>query len=141
MALSAAQNQVDLAMSHEPAIAVAPPTYEATEKEALARNHRGSSDSSLSHAHAIAEFEADLVGEEPTTEDLSTLRRVSGSIPWIAFTVAFVELCERFGYYGCSVVCMYVHLLVLSKSNISHRHQLHSAPAARRTPYWQGSCF
>jgi len=47
-----------------------------------------------------------LVGEEPTEEDLATLPRVSGQIPWTAFTIAFVELCERFGYYGCQVLCM-----------------------------------
>ena len=36
-------------------------------------------------------------------EDLK-LRRVSGKIVWVAFTVAFVELCERFSYYGTTVV-------------------------------------
>jgi dipeptide/tripeptide permease len=54
---------------------------------------------------APVEFEADLIGEEPTEEDLKTLRRVSGKIPWTIFTIAFVELCERFGYYGCQVLC------------------------------------
>lgn len=33
-------------------------------------------------------------------DDLKNLRRVSGKIPWTAFTIAFVELCERFSYYG-----------------------------------------
>jgi POT family proton-dependent oligopeptide transporter len=41
---------------------------------------------------------------EPTEEELHTLRRVSGPIPWTAFTIAFVELCERFSYYGTTVV-------------------------------------
>ncbi|KAJ4301371.1 hypothetical protein N0V90_003463 [Kalmusia sp. IMI 367209] len=100
MALSAAQNQVDLAMSYEPKVAT--PMYEANEKEALAR---ASTSDSVVHGHAPVEFEADLEGEEPTAEELVTLPRVSGKIPWITFTVAFVELCERFGYYGCSVVC------------------------------------
>ncbi|KAJ5689832.1 hypothetical protein N7462_004224 [Penicillium macrosclerotiorum] len=40
----------------------------------------------------------------PNDEDLRTLRRVSGHIPWITFTVAFVELCERFSYYGTTAV-------------------------------------
>ena len=44
--------------------------------------------------------------DEVTEADLNTLRRVSGKIPWAAFTVAFVELCERFSYYGTTVVCM-----------------------------------
>ena len=41
----------------------------------------------------------------PTAEEVETLRRVAGSIPWSAFTIAFVELCERFAYYGTTVVC------------------------------------
>lgn len=43
--------------------------------------------------------------EIPTAEDLATLRRVSGKIPWSAYTIAFVELCERFSYYGTTAVC------------------------------------
>lgn len=115
MALSAAQNQVDIAMSHEPKVAT--PMFEASEKEALARTSssdkaygRNSTSDNVDH-NAVVEFEADLEGEEPTAEELATLPRVSGKIPWITFTVAFVELCERFGYYGCSVVCMYTILL------------------------------
>ncbi|KAL2810336.1 POT family-domain-containing protein [Aspergillus granulosus] len=42
--------------------------------------------------------------EKPTDEELNTLRRVSGKIPWIMWTIAFVELCERFSYYGTSVL-------------------------------------
>ena len=40
----------------------------------------------------------------PTEEDLVTLRRVPAKLPWIAFTVAFVELSERFAYYGTTAV-------------------------------------
>jgi POT family proton-dependent oligopeptide transporter len=43
----------------------------------------------------------------PTEEELATLRRVPGRIPWICFTVAFVELCERFAYYGTTAVRMF----------------------------------
>ncbi|EFR05005.1 peptide transporter PTR2-A [Nannizzia gypsea CBS 118893] len=39
-------------------------------------------------------------GNEPTKEDLATLRKVAGKLPWSAFLVAVVELCERFAYYG-----------------------------------------
>jgi proton-dependent oligopeptide transporter, POT family len=42
--------------------------------------------------------------ENITEEELLTLRRVSGKIPWQAYTLAFVELCERFSYYGSTVV-------------------------------------
>jgi POT family proton-dependent oligopeptide transporter len=45
----------------------------------------------------------------PTLEELegeNCLRRISAPIPWAVYTVAFVELCERFSYYGTQVVCM-----------------------------------
>jgi dipeptide/tripeptide permease len=40
----------------------------------------------------------------PTEEDKSTLRRVSGSIPWVAYSLCIVEFGERASYYGCSFV-------------------------------------
>lgn len=40
----------------------------------------------------------------PTEEDLVTLRRVSAHIPAKLFTIAFVELCERFSYYGTVIL-------------------------------------
>lgn len=46
----------------------------------------------------------------PTEADLhgpTALRRVAAPIPWAVYTVAFVELCERFSYYGTQVVCKY----------------------------------
>ena len=47
-------------------------------------------------------------GEEyPTTEEVDKLRRVCGPIPWSAYTIGFVELCERFSYYGTTIVCKY----------------------------------
>jgi len=39
---------------------------------------------------------------EPTAEELITLRRVADKIPYAAFSVVIVELCERFAYYGLS---------------------------------------
>lgn len=45
-------------------------------------------------------------GEEyPTAEELQTLERVQGPITWIIYTIAFIELCERFAYYGTTAVC------------------------------------
>lgn len=41
-------------------------------------------------------------GDEPTEEELATLRKVADHMPWSAFIVALVELCERFTYYGLS---------------------------------------
>jgi hypothetical protein len=106
MTSATASNAIDMAMSHEPKVAT--PMYEVGEKQALTEKAvLASSDSTESHhLSPPVEFEADLEGEEPTEEELVTLRRVSGKIPWVAFTIAFVELCERFGYYGCQVLCM-----------------------------------
>ena len=48
----------------------------------------------------------DIIGEDfPTEEELATLRRTAGKIPWKVYTIAFVELCERFSWYGTTVVC------------------------------------
>lgn len=46
-----------------------------------------------------------LLKPYPTEEEFATLPRVAGSIPWQAWTVAFVEFAERFSYYGTSAVC------------------------------------
>lgn len=46
----------------------------------------------------------DLHDELPTEEERQTLRRVSGKIKWAMYTIAFVELCERFSYYGSAVL-------------------------------------
>jgi len=40
----------------------------------------------------------------PTEEEMLTLRRVADSVPWNAYLIAFVELAERFSYYGTQVV-------------------------------------
>lgn len=40
--------------------------------------------------------------EEPTEEELKTLRRVQGPIPKRCYLIAIVELAERFAYYGLS---------------------------------------
>lgn len=42
----------------------------------------------------------------PSKRDLETLRRVKGHISPIIYTIAFIELCERFAYYGTTAVCM-----------------------------------
>ncbi|KIX96749.1 uncharacterized protein Z520_07469 [Fonsecaea multimorphosa CBS 102226] len=40
----------------------------------------------------------------PTKVELETLPRVADKIPWRVYTVAFVELCERFSYYGTQIL-------------------------------------
>ncbi|KZT57978.1 PTR2-domain-containing protein [Calocera cornea HHB12733] len=46
-------------------------------------------------------------GSEPTEEEKhgpNKLRRISGKINWPTYLIAFVELCERFSYYGTTAV-------------------------------------
>jgi proton-dependent oligopeptide transporter, POT family len=45
-------------------------------------------------------------GEQyPTKEELETLPRVVGKVGLVIYSVAFIELCERFAYYGTTAVC------------------------------------
>lgn len=61
-------------------------------------------DSSLSASGRKDSIDAD--GKEyPTAEEVDTLRRVCGTVPWASYTIGFIELCERFSYYGTTVVC------------------------------------
>lgn len=57
-----------------------------------------------------ASYHFQVGDEDPTLDELNgpdALRRISAPIPWSVYTVAFVELCERFSYYGTQVLCMY----------------------------------
>lgn len=59
----------------------------------------------LEHSQSLSVQEDDDWYEgKPTVEEMHTLRRVSGKIMWSMWTIAFVELCERFSYYGSSVL-------------------------------------
>lgn len=51
-------------------------------------------------ASAVDTITAD--GQEPTDEEKATLRKISDQLPWAAFIISIVELCERFTYYGLS---------------------------------------
>ncbi|KAJ2983740.1 hypothetical protein NQ176_g465 [Zarea fungicola] len=64
--------------------------------DAIPREVSGSDDSTSEETTAPGPF--------PTQEEWDTLPRVPGSIPWTAWTVAFVEFVERFSYYGTSAV-------------------------------------
>ncbi|KAH8114891.1 PTR2-domain-containing protein [Phellopilus nigrolimitatus] len=46
----------------------------------------------------------DAGAEAPSEEDRYYLRRVADTFPWSAYLIAFVELAERFSYYGTTVV-------------------------------------
>ena len=101
------------AMRHDPALALGPdekhahPNAHATE---LPPGYEGQP--TLSAAY---------VGDDyPTAEELLTLRKVANHIPWGAYTVAFVELCERFSFYGTTIVCEFAIKRI--PTSITQRH-------------------
>ncbi|KAL4956726.1 POT family-domain-containing protein [Aspergillus filifer] len=65
------------------------------EKQPLQQNSSAAASNSLSDSQGR---------EYPNPEELNTLRRVSGKVRWTAYTIAFVELCERFSYFGTTAV-------------------------------------
>lgn len=79
-------------------------------------------------------------GEQyPSAEELQTLRRTHGPVPYLIYTIAFVELCERFAYYGTIVVCESTYYFSLS--NALHHltltsQQLYQLAASRRIQDW-----
>ncbi|OLL22606.1 putative peptide transporter ptr2 [Neolecta irregularis DAH-3] len=64
----------------------------------------------VGHEREVIDLTKDLAGHyqdnlfDPTDEELRTLRRVSDKIPFRAFLVIIIELCERFTYYGLTAV-------------------------------------
>lgn len=54
----------------------------------------------LSSGDAASFVTAD--GDEPSDEEKQNLRKVADKLPWAAFLVCIIELCERFTYYGLS---------------------------------------
>jgi proton-dependent oligopeptide transporter, POT family len=100
---------------HDPALALPP-----DQKHAIPDAHKvepapmlgGRGGTGLRAKGNYLEADADgHVGQEgdewPTDEDLVTLRKVPDTVSLAAYTVAFVELCERFSYYGSQVICMF----------------------------------
>lgn len=67
-------------------------------------------DSKVDHVQSIQDTEkvGNVVitpdGESPTEEEMQVLRRVPDKIPRNIYTIAFIELCERFSYYGTTAV-------------------------------------
>lgn len=57
------------------------------------------------HEQAIYEVHEVSQGTEPTADEIATLRRVPDKVPLGVYSIAFVELVERFSYYGTTVVC------------------------------------
>jgi hypothetical protein len=71
-------------------------------------NNRASESAGSSSLKNPDDFEFDESAEardyssrqHPTEIELKTLKHVADDLPWSAFLIAVVELCERFAYYG-----------------------------------------
>ncbi|KAI5818347.1 putative PTR2-Di-and tripeptide permease [Pyronema omphalodes] len=46
---------------------------------------------------------------EPTEEELTTLRRVPGVLPFVCYTIAFIEFCERLSF--CGILTVFVNYI------------------------------
>ncbi len=108
------------AIDEGPVPVSAPPAFEEKVKE---KTYAQSQDAAASEQAC----------EYPTEEELHTLRRVADKIDWNVYTLAFVELCERFSYYGTTVVCEFpttfnLNLTDLDKSPISSNSLYRLAP-------------
>lgn len=57
------------------------------------------------HSHSDNDDDVALQKIYPTEDEMQTLHRVADKVPWTSFTIAVVELCERFSYYGTTAVC------------------------------------
>lgn len=73
--------------------------------EKLSDKHHAEHERRMSAPLEADDSERELVEGQPTSDELHTLRRVSAPLTFSVYTVAFVELCERFSYYGTQVVC------------------------------------
>lgn len=67
--------------------------------------HKGT-DSSVTMYEEHTPTEDDLLYPAPTAEEEKTLRKVSGSIPWVTWLLCLVEFAERASYYGAKQVFM-----------------------------------
>ncbi|KAF7118462.1 hypothetical protein CNMCM5793_007983 [Aspergillus hiratsukae] len=73
---------------------------------------------------------AHLQRQLPSDEEFKNLRRVAGDIPWTAYTVAVVELCERFSYYGTTAVFVNFIQRPLPEGSTTGAGYDHSVPGA-----------
>ena len=95
---------IEVAKAHQPSAAAAI-AHNDTEKKGLHETDEAMLPSEKGSMTAAPLYDDGRHVDHPTDEELVTLRRVSGKVPWTAYTIAFVELCERFSYYGTTAVC------------------------------------
>ncbi|KAI9733471.1 MAG: hypothetical protein M1818_007219 [Claussenomyces sp. TS43310] len=57
--------------------------------------------------HSLSVTTDGVPNDAPTPAELEgphALKRISAPIPWDVYAIAFIELCERFSYYGTTIV-------------------------------------
>ncbi|XP_006456297.1 hypothetical protein AGABI2DRAFT_195475 [Agaricus bisporus var. bisporus H97] len=84
------------AVADGPVLDLAEKHPEVVDDKVNARDEVSSEVDEVDDVHAGLEF--------PTEEERLTLRRVADALPWTAYLIAFVELAERFSFYGSQVV-------------------------------------
>lgn len=84
--------------------ATKPPYERGTTREAFSRPDTGEGVNADANKDLDQDLYEDDKSRSPTAHDLQTLPRVADTISWRVYTVAFVELCERFSYYGTQIL-------------------------------------
>ncbi|EKM75449.1 hypothetical protein AGABI1DRAFT_116381 [Agaricus bisporus var. burnettii JB137-S8] len=84
------------AVADGPVLDLAEKHPEVVDDKVNSRDEVSSEVDEVDDVHAGLEF--------PTEEERLTLRRVADALPWTAYLIAFVELAERFSFYGSQVV-------------------------------------
>lgn len=120
-----------------------PETMQAGALEDIVHDQRRTSVSAKGMATDVSYGSGELAPGErhPSPDELhgpKALRRVAAPIPWAVYTVAFVELCERFSYYGTQVVCKSRTVpLISSKTDIARlKLRFETSPSRRWWSSW-----
>lgn len=81
-------------------------------------------------------------GAAPTKAEKKTLRKVPDKLPWSAFFITIVELCERFAFYGLSGPFQnYISNKYHDPSGLPGALGLEQARATALTNFFQAWCY
>lgn len=77
-----------------------------TQKQAIAESVMSISNETIELTCSGASSNSELSRKPEIAEDgLRRLRRVSGAIPWTIYSIAIIEMFERFSFNGTFIVC------------------------------------
>lgn len=100
MSSAAGQNDIELAKAHVPSAAI----QGLPEEQHAGKGHLNVEKDTAPLPDYSSSVEEDDYEDKPTEEEMRTLPRVSGKLKWSVWTIAFAETCERFSYYGSSIL-------------------------------------